>query len=148
MKLDGIKETEPVALSGLKLGGVYSQGNFAELKEFLLPKNDPKILYVGDNLIQDVFTPSFHLKLDSIAIVEELLVDGDTISKEYEILHSTVWGNYFHTSGKSTFWESVIRNHSKICVASIEHLAQNPIDYSYKLGYYPKNPNFDFCDKN
>lgn len=96
--------------------------------------------FFSDNLIQDCFTPSHHVNIDTVAIVEEMLVEGENFDKRYEILHSSIWGNYFHSNGESTLWENIIRKHSKLCVASIEDLAKNATDFNYKVGYYPTNP--------
>jgi hypothetical protein len=79
--------------------------------------------------------------LDTVAIVEEMFVENSTeFDKNYEVLHSNLWGNYFHTNGKTTLWEDIIRKHSKLCVPSIEELAKNAIDFKYKSGYYPHDP--------
>lgn len=138
--MDGIKETDQVTAAEMKIGGIYSQGNFSDLKSFLSLNDESSVLYVGDNLIQDVFTPSHHMELDTVAIVEEMLVEGENFNQNYEILHSNVWGNYFHINGESTLWENIIRKHSKLCVASVEDLAINTIDFKYKTGYYPVDP--------
>lgn len=105
-------------------------------------KEDAKILYVGDNLIQDIFTPSHHMNIDTIAVVEEMYVERDENNDEnYKILRSKSWGSYFHHLGESTLWENIIKNHSKLCVPSIEELAKNAIDYKYNTGlYYPFDP--------
>lgn len=152
MKLDGIKETEPVHVDDLVDGGAYTQGNFDELKKFiakLTKKDDPKILYVGDNLIQDVFTPNKHMGIDTVAIIEEMMAEGVDYKEEYEILRSNAWGSYFHTNGEDTLWERIIRKHSKLCVPYVDELAKNPLDFKYhtfepndpsSCGYYPHDP--------
>lgn len=152
LQLDGIKEVEPIGIANMLPGTVYTQGNFAELKKLmatLSQKNDPKIVYVGDNLIQDVFTPNKHANLDTIAIVEEMWAEGVDYNVNYEVLRSGVWGSYFHTGGEDTLWEKIIRKHSKICVPSVDVLASHPLDHKYSsfdpadpssCGYHPHDP--------
>ncbi|XP_070498668.1 5'-nucleotidase domain-containing protein 1 [Chironomus tepperi] len=152
LKLDGIVETEPIKVEDMVDGGIYTQGNFTELRKFIssiTKLDDPKILYVGDNLIQDVFTPNKHIKIDTVAVIEEMLAEGVDYDEKYDILRSNSWGSYFHTNGEDTLWERIIRKHSKICVPCIDELAKNPIDHKYSTfdpaditscGYYPHNP--------
>lgn len=152
LQLDGIKETSPIDWKDLQTGQVYTQGNFKDLVKFmskLTGKDDVKTVYVGDNLIQDVFTPNKHIGIDTIAIVEEMLAEGVNYDETFEILRSSVWGSYFHVDGEDTLWEKIARKHSKICVPSIDVLAKNPIDYNYNCfdsknpsscGYYPHDP--------
>lgn len=140
LKLEGTEETDPIAACDIKIGEIYSQGNFSDLKKILSPNEDAKVLYVGDNLIQDIFTPSYHKNLDTVAIVEEMLVEGSHFDEDYKILHSRFWGNYFHTKGETTLWENIIKNHSKLCVPSVENLSKHPIDFKYTTAYYPTDP--------
>lgn len=152
LKLDGVNEADPVKAEDMCIHEAYAQGNFKELKKFIqkITKLDnPKILYVGDNLIQDVFTPNKHCAIDTVAVVEEMLAEGVDYNEIYDILLSNSWGSYFHTNGDDTLWERIIRKHSKICVPSIDELAKNPIDHKYlsfnpkdctSCGYYPHNP--------
>ncbi len=152
MQLDGIKETAPIQADDFVDGGIYTQGNFSQLKKFiskLTQKSDPKILYVGDNLIQDVFTPNKHVGIDTIAIIEEMMAEGVDYNQNYEILRSNAWGSYFHTNGEDTLWERIIRKHSKLCVPCVDELAKNPLDHKYhpfnpadnsSCGYYPHDP--------
>lgn len=158
LQLDGIKETSSVSFTKMEPGTVYTQGSFSELKKFmarLCDKEDPKVVYAGDNLIQDVFTPNKHMKLDTIAIVEEMLAEGADYNQDYEILRSNAWGSYFHTDGNDTLWENIIRKHAKICVPSVDVLASNPLDHKYtsfdpidptSCGYHPHDP-FDVLTK-
>jgi HAD superfamily 5'-nucleotidase-like hydrolase len=145
LQLDGIKETDLISSDNMKTDEVYTQGNFKELKIFfakLTNKKDPQILYMGDNLIQDIFTPNKHVNIDTIAIVEEIMAEGVNPNPDYEILCSNKWGSYFHSNGEDTLWERIIRKHAKICVPSVDELAQNPLDYKYNLDYkyYPFDP--------
>jgi HAD superfamily 5'-nucleotidase-like hydrolase len=152
MQLEGIKETNPIKVEDLKVGNVYTQGNFKDIRKFIstiTDKEDPKILYVGDNLIQDVFTPNKHMGIDTIAIIEEMMAEGVDYNQDYEILRSNVWGSYFHTNGEDTLWERIIRKHSKICIPCIDEIAKNPLEHKYhsfdpndhaSCGYYPHDP--------
>lgn len=152
LQLDGIKETDPIDWSELKSGEVYTQGNFRDLVKCmtkLTGKDDMKLVYAGDNLIQDVFTPNKHIGIDTIAVVEEMLAEGVNYQEKFEILRSSAWGSYFHVNGEDTLWERIARKHSKICVPSIDVLAVNPIDHKYRCfdaanpsscGYYPHDP--------
>lgn len=154
MQLDGIKETNPIDWSELKTGEVYTQGNFRDLVKCmgkLAQKEDGelKLVYVGDNLIQDVFTPNKHIGIDTIAVVEEMLAEGVNYQEKFEILRSSAWGSYFHVNGEDTLWERIARKHSKLCVPSVDVLAVNPIDHEYfcfdadnssSCGYYPHDP--------
>lgn len=151
-QLDGIKEIGPIKVSDMQPGTVYTQGNFDDLKKFigkLSQKENPRIVYAGDNLIQDVFTPNKHRNVDAIAIVEEMYAEGVNYNPEFEVLRSNAWGSYFHTKGDDTLWEKIIRKHAKICVPSVDVLAANPIDHKYTMfdpnditscGYHPHNP--------
>lgn len=152
LQLDGIRETDPIDWSNMKSGQIYTQGNFRDLSKFmgkLAGKDDMKIVYVGDNLIQDVFTPNKHILIDTIAVVEEMLAEGVNYQEKFEILRSSLWGSYFHVDGNDTLWEKIARKHSKICVPSIDVLAVNSIDHEYpsfdaenpsSCGYYPHDP--------
>lgn len=152
MQLEGIKETSSIKVEDMRAGNVYTQGNFKQLRQFIssiTEKENPNILYVGDNLIQDVFTPNKHCGVDTIAIIEEMLAEGVDYNEKYEILRSSVWGSYFHTNGEDTLWERIIRKHSKICVPCIDEIAKNPLDHKYRTfnqcdysscGYYPHDP--------
>lgn len=142
LQLDGIKETEPIDWNDMKTGQIYTQGNFRDLVKFmgqLGNKENPKTVYVGDNLIQDVFTPNKHIGIDTIAVVEEMLAEGVNYEEQFEILRSSLWGSYFHVNGEDTLWEKIARKHSKICIPSVDVLALNPIDHKY-TSFDPENP--------
>lgn len=153
-QLKGIEEVDTIKASDLKTATVYTQGNFPDLKKFinsLCKKDDAKIVYLGDNLIQDVFTPNKHTSIDTVAIVEEMWAEGPDARPEFEILRSKVWGSYFHVDGADTLWENIIRKHAKICVPDLNALAENSIDFKYaafdpknhsSCGYYPHDPSY------
>ncbi|XP_046746570.1 5'-nucleotidase domain-containing protein 1 [Diprion similis] len=161
LKLDGYSEGEIATASELKRGGVYSQGNWKDLKEFFVSqtgKTSPSCLYVGDNLIQDIYTPKCHAFCDTVAVVEEQLAEGmqdhSLSHSDEQILNSKVWGSYFHIEGKNkvspSLWSHVINNYSKICVPSVEFIAKNSLDTPMKSfgleadrklsGFYPGKP--------
>lgn len=114
-------------------------------------KENQKFLYVGDNLIQDVYTPNRYAACDTIAIVEEMFAEGDELDNEdYKVLRSSFWGSYFHYKGDNTLWSDIVRKHSKLCVASVDAFCKNELEYKYdsftddpgcKTGYYPNYPN-------
>lgn len=157
LELDGATETNPVLAKDLVRGQVYSQGNLTDLLEILAIKpgaefnaNTAKILYVGDNLIQDVFAPKTLSKCDTVAVVEEMWIDGiETDAADAAVLHSKRWGSYFGNITTPSLWSKIIRKHSKLCVPSVEELTVHPLDHEYSTfgtsdtctaGFYPKAP--------
>lgn len=153
IKLDGLEETSPVDGRDLELGNMYSQGNWQELYQLFskkLNKKAPKCLYFGDNLIQDVFTPSAYSKCDTVAIVEELMAEKTTVSlcERNTLLVSESWGSYFFYEklNLNTVWSKVINNHSKMCIPSLSVLAQYSLNQEFKTfkngpldGYFPNS---------
>lgn len=163
LKLDGITETDPIRSEDLEFGNIYSQGNWQNLYQLLAKKTGlqhPKCLYVGDNLIQDVYAPSEYTKCDTVAVIEELGAEGmcgdDTyFHSDASIIVSDGWGSYFGSKEKqcdgSSLWGNIIKKHSKICVPDLDVLANLPVtnefhmfsqgeDESDLLGYYPGCP--------
>lgn len=155
-----IDNEEDMTISGKQLirGGMYSQGNWTELKEFfkIITKNDlPKCLYVGDNLIQDIYVPAACSGLDTIVVSEEMHAEGlkNELSPhpDTQIMISNYWGSYFSidesTTRYNSFWCGIIENYSKICIPSLQVVADQSFDKSYKAfdkntknqnGYYPE----------
>lgn len=156
VQLNGREETTTLLSSDLKIGGKYSQGNYRDLSCILSKhsnKSNPKVLYIGDNLIQDVYTPSKFTKCDTIAVVEEMLAEGmqnyQQCHDDCELLKSSCWGSYFSINDEPSIWADVIRKHSKICIPSVNVLADYPLDYEFNCftdgellrnGYYPEQP--------
>ncbi|PSN49153.1 hypothetical protein C0J52_10150 [Blattella germanica] len=163
IKINGFEETDPIDGNNLERGGIYSQGNWQELLQFLSRQTGiehPKCLYVGDNLIQDVYVPSEYTKCDAVAVVEELGAEGmDNVGSyphiDTPVLASTKWGSYFGDKETqyvgNSFWSDIIKKHSKICVPDLEVLANLPLNYEFhtfshgdcmseNLGYYPGCP--------
>ena len=143
VKLDGYTEIGPVeSRDELKLETqFYTQGNTSDLLHMLKQKcgkDEPRVLYIGDNLIQDVYTPSAMAKWDTVAVSEEQLAEKRLPESELKIeldgklLGESQWGSYFKAGGEDSFWFDMIKEHSRICVPSLETLAQRPLDYKYK----------------
>ncbi|XP_076642023.1 5' nucleotidase A isoform X2 [Halictus rubicundus] len=152
-------EGEIVENKNLTQGGIYSQGNWKELVKFLgrvSDKSNPRCIYVGDNLIQDIYTPSLHVQCDTIAVVEEQMSEGmvhqGLSHPDEKILNSTFWGSYFCLKDSSTsmdsLWGFVIKKHAKLCIPEIDVIAKQPLEKSYLCfsesgkndGYYPAIP--------
>lgn len=151
-QLNGYDETHPVnnpADLSLKQK-FYCQGNTKDLNLMLeqkCGKANPKILYLGDNMIQDVYTPNSISNWDTLAIVEELLaehVQSDGAAKiplDYKLLGQSKWGSYFHVGQTPSFWFDVIRTHAQICVPALDTLAEFPIDHDHaSFDTQPKFP--------
>lgn len=138
--LNGYEETGPVNENNLELGGIYTYGNWAGLYKFLHKhsnRENPKVVYIGDNLVQDIYTPAVHTTCDTVAICEELIAEGayghEKEHVDQSFLVSSTWGSYFchRDEEKYTIWHNIIRNHSKICIPSLEFVAKKPLDYEY-----------------
>lgn len=153
---DTEETTEEIDPSQLQLGEVYTQGNWNGLMQCLAQKSKtttPKVLYVGDNLIQDVYSPNEYSKADTIALAEEMLAEGMTgyapDHKDHRLLTSPLWGTYFLASNdEPTIWLEIIRKHAKLCIPNVDWLAAHPIHHEYKTftqkmctnGFYPSEP--------
>lgn len=162
IKIDNFEETDPIDGKDLELGKIYSQGNWQDLL-LLLSRHtglkQPKCLYVGDNLIQDIYVPSEFTQCDTVAVVEEQGAEGMVIGPYFHddtpIISSDKWGSYFGNNDKqrveNSFWSEIIKNHSKICVPDLDVLANVPLNFEFNtfargesitdvLGYYPGCP--------
>ncbi|XP_075226366.1 5' nucleotidase A [Lycorma delicatula] len=134
VKLDGFTEIDSVTNDEIQLGEIYSQGNWQGLYLLLSKatgKSKPKCVYIGDNHIQDVFTPSEYTCCDTIAVCEEL---GAELLQHpsKNILKSDFWGSYFYSDDNiPSLWGNIIMNHSKICVPNLDVLALKSLDYQY-----------------
>lgn len=156
---DTQETTETIEAADMRLGGVYSQGNYAELLQLLRSKRgatEPKVLYVGDNMVQDVYAPFALSGCDSIAVVEELLaegalgVDGTRAHEAAGMLCSQAWGSYFGSASDPTLWSEVIQRNARLCVAEVADLAEQPLDHEYRAfsldqrscsaGFWPAEP--------
>lgn len=120
----------------------YSQGNWAELYDLLklnTAKDNPLCLYMGDNLLQDIYAPTQCSRLDTVAVVrevyDEITVKRAQNSEDDIFTSSSLWGSYFkcQSENKLTVWGNIVRSHSKICVPDLSVFINNPIDYSYDV---------------
>lgn len=152
------KEMKPVTADEMEMKHIYSQGNWNDLLHLLNHKTDctdaKKVLYVGDNLIQDVYAPSKFTHCDTIAVAEEMLAEKNTPDKHRHhhehAIKSNEWGSFFvkdHDSNESTMCSEIIKKYSKICIPTIDVIAQHPLDYEYRCfsdnnpsdcGFYPR----------
>uniref|UniRef100_A0A1A9WLH5 5'-nucleotidase domain-containing protein 1 n=1 Tax=Glossina brevipalpis TaxID=37001 RepID=A0A1A9WLH5_9MUSC len=125
----------------LQLGGTYSQGNFRQLlntfNKLLIhkPLNEIRSLYVGDNLIQDVYAPASYCNIATIALSEELLCRENNYDFK-SIVQSEFWGPYFSVDGSPTLWYRIIENYSQLCIPDLDTLTKIPISDKilYKTG--------------
>lgn len=117
-----------------------TRGNWQGLHSLISLKMavpSPKCVYIGDNLLQDVYVTSLVPNIDSIAMVEELCEEDFLLGKfekhpNSEYVKSHRWYSYIFTpSAALTIWGSIIRNHSKLCIPSLDFIAKKPIDYSF-----------------
>lgn len=157
-KLNGTMETETILAKDINPHDVYIQGNIQDLLQVLRNSPNavdqhPKVLYVGDNLIQDVYTPNVSKHCDTIAVSEELLAEGirdcDQNHVDASLLTSQLWGSYFGSACDPTLWSEVIRKNARLCVADVANLAHQPLNFEYKCftgqlscanGFFPSEP--------
>ncbi|XP_073982968.1 5'-nucleotidase domain-containing protein 1-like [Rhodnius prolixus] len=116
--------------------GHYMRGNWFELYKTLEQElgRPAKCVYLGDNVIQDVYATFVSISpIDSVAVIEEALTEslfpGEHPHQDY--LKSNYWGSYFGETKKSTVMGDIIKKYSKLCVPSVTHLADKPIDYQH-----------------
>lgn len=129
--LEKLLETEEIPSSErLKYNTIYSQGCWPTLRNLLKEKSgslQPKTLYVGDNLIQDVLCPARFADMDTVAISEEMFVEGVPIKDEVKsvfnaVTSSNIWGSFYQLNESETIWYNIIKKYSKICVPTIDYL--------------------------
>jgi len=158
LSIKDFEECEAISGCSLKCGSYYSQGNWQDVvasmsKETGIAK--PKCLYIGDNIIQDVYTPVKFTDCDAIAMAEEMNVaELDQDPSDKEVTQSKFWGSYFDlcNNKSSSLWGNFIERYSKICVPRLEVMAEKPLDFQYQsfnsqssdsrspVGYYPSPP--------
>lgn len=139
LSLQGFQELGPVDTEKLERRGMYTHGNWDGLYKFLKKhsgKDKPKILYIGDNLVQDIYTPAVHTPCDTVAICEELEAEGIGGHKKQhtdeKYLVSSTWGSYFYHGEEQTIWKKILMKHAKLCIPNLEYVALKPIYYEYK----------------
>lgn len=121
--------------SQLAMNGRYTQGNWSALYQLFCratEKSEPKCLYIGDNLVEDVYTPVKHNCCDTIAVVKELQAKDE----KDEVSQSKVWGSFFydHHNSKRTAWGKIIENYPESCIRSVEWLVKDlPTSYEEKM---------------
>lgn len=155
-------EDKEVSGEELKINNTYNQGNWKELKSFfsrITGKKNLQCLYVGDDLLQDIYAPSKYTDCDTMAISDEQLAEkmlDHDVSHDHEfILKSEAWGSFFYLKTNNgcndSFWNHLIKKYSKICIPRLEMVSHNPLDkpincFSQKdndnelYGYYPARP--------
>lgn len=144
----------------LKRGQIYSQGNWNDLLEFLARmtgKTNQQCLYIGDNLIQDIYVPNAFVQCDTLAVIEEQMSEGmlyhALTHPDEKILNSKLWGSYFclkdSTTNVDSLWGHIIKKHAKLCIPDISVVTQKPLDERIPCfdkdgnlyrGYYPAIP--------
>lgn len=151
-----LNETDMV-VDDLRFGTVYSQGNWNRLHDLFKKetgKPDPKCLYVGDNVLQDVVAPSKYCGLDTVAVIEEMKLDCDDrdTNPDNSMLEPNKWSSYLADGDRSetSIWTSFIAKHSKLCVPSVKSLAKKPLNFAHTPfgrtnnvygGFFPFIPN-------
>ena len=160
LSLAGYEEKCPIKAKDLEEGGIYTQGNWEELADFfsrVTGKINPKCLYLGDNLIQDVYVPNAFRDCDIIVVVDEQLAEKmihhELSHSDENIINSNFWGSYFSLmepeSYRDSFWNHIIRNHSKVCIPKVDIIATIPLDQPIECfdrnnknssGYFPAKP--------
>ncbi|XP_060863952.1 5'-nucleotidase domain-containing protein 1 [Metopolophium dirhodum] len=125
-------------VDNIQFNNIYSQGNWDQLHELLKKetgKSNPKCLYVGDNILQDVVAPAKFSGLDTIAVVEEMKLDSNDndINPDNNMLRTNKWSSYLVDCDKkdTSIWTSFIANHGKLCIPSIKNLAKKPINFEF-----------------
>lgn len=95
----------------LESGGMYSQGNWSQLKQLLADLsgcNDPKVLYAGDSVLDDIYIPARYGGLDTITIGPE--VDFSQMD-----------------TSKLRLFSHMVVTYSKLIIPSMEKLAELPL---------------------
>lgn len=151
---DGYREGEEVT-GILAPGGLYSQGNWMQLKQFLVDstgKENLRVVYIGDSITDDVMAPALYGCCDTVAVVEELGAElgvcGTLPSHEAEAcLASHIWGSFFG-DGSPSMWTDAIQKTARVAVPSLEYLASLPCGgrieafngASFVRGFHPSKP--------
>lgn len=159
--LDVVNNRETnVTCQKLKRGEIYSQGNWSGLLEFfscITGKINQQCLYIGDNLIQDIYVSNAFAHCDTLSVIEEQMSEGmmhqGLTHPDEKILNSKLWGSFFclkdSTSNVDSHWGYVIRRYSKLCIPDIDVIVQRSLeepipcfdkDGKSYCGYYPAIP--------
>lgn len=125
----------------IKMNEIYLEGNYEGLQALFQKETNiinPKVLYVGDSIIQDVFAPNFYCNIDTVAVVEELEAEGtygfpQVNTDDGKSIRSNVWGSFFKYNNFDTIWKKYIMQHSIMVTPSIQLMTEHPIEYTYKI---------------
>jgi HAD superfamily 5'-nucleotidase-like hydrolase len=154
LQLHGFEEGEALPESELDNAKICSQGNWSHLYNLIARKTklqSPKCLYIGDNLVQDIYTPGSWAKFDTLAVVEELQAEN-SYHPDKSCITSKRWGSFLKDDNTNdlTIWGGIIKNFSNICVPSLSTLADLQLDLDLSdselikmrevVGYYPFSP--------
>ncbi|XP_014476838.1 PREDICTED: 5'-nucleotidase domain-containing protein 1 isoform X1 [Dinoponera quadriceps] len=126
----------------LERGKIYSEGNWKGLREFFrtMGKENPRCLYIGDNLVQDIYVPNAFAYCDTISVVEEIISEKHGYctnlcseqNLDEKMLNSKLWGSYFYLTdlkaNVDTFWGHIIKKHSKLCISRVEEILTTAMD--------------------
>lgn len=129
-----IYDTSKISAAHLVKGGVYANGNWQGVLEFARRETgiaEPRALYFGDNMIQDVVVPNLCAGIDVVAIVEELAGENHP---DKELIMSKVWGNYMGASQATelpSLWAFWLKKHACLAISGMEILADLPIDHVF-----------------
>lgn len=165
-----IGEKEFLRANSSSSSAIYIQGNWTQLRSSMgqfSGEDEPKCLYFGDHLIQDILAADIS-RVHTVAIVEELVAeshnDPECESEDYRLLYSKRWGSFFHDDCQSTaavcssgtvrmntLWSCIIRDHARLCVSRVETLSNHPVDHLFVpqsgenyggkfLGFLPSPP--------
>lgn len=138
LSIDGFTEGDPCKL--IASSKVVSQGNWRELRDFMAlttGKSAPRVIYVGDNAVQDVLAPVHHHCCDALAVCEEMRSSHQAV-----VGVSSVWGFYLSCNdGSDTLWSSILSENAAICVPSISSLSLLPLEARLNpVDFFPQNP--------
>lgn len=160
LQFSGIEESDKMEPGSLVRGETYSQGNWEELENFFhreTNKDSPKCLYIGDNLIQDVYCLGACVNWDTVVISGELQAEGmecqaDGVSSS-KIVKSEAWGSYFSdryfTAKVNTLWCEIMEKYTKLCVPSLEFIITEDFEREFQCfekgeqgtgGFHPEKP--------
>ncbi|XP_015924811.2 5'-nucleotidase domain-containing protein 1 [Parasteatoda tepidariorum] len=132
-------EIEGVKPEDMKSGLIYTQGNFKKLLEVcvkLSKSENPRVAYIGDSLMEDVYAPSeLTDNCDTIAIVDEMLAEemgnASALHDERQFLFSNFWGSFFsyktkngNNNGNHSLWTHLLSQHSKLTIPSLDSVAK------------------------
>jgi len=102
----------------------------------------PKCLYVGDNVVQDLYAPFHFTRCDTLAVIEELWGENklEPPHPESKVLLSKDWGSYFGTKDSPSLWHNFVEKSSLLTVPNFEAFATLPLDKPIPTGFHPEEP--------